>query len=149
MSDKAFVDTNILVYSYEKISSDQEKCKICLDIVLRCFRGEMQLSVSNQILAEFFHVSTRKSEHPLTGEEAKSLIGFLLLSTCWTKVNYDIHTLFNAVEIATRYSLKIWDALIAATMIENNIFTIYTENEKDFLKIPGITVINPFKEKHS
>jgi hypothetical protein len=30
-------------------------------------------------------------------------------------------------------------------MKENGIDTIITENEKDFKKIPGIKVINPFK----
>jgi predicted nucleic acid-binding protein len=30
-------------------------------------------------------------------------------------------------------------------MLENNITTIYSENEKDFKKIKELKVINPFK----
>jgi predicted nucleic acid-binding protein len=32
-------------------------------------------------------------------------------------------------------------------MKENNVYTIVTENEKDFKKIKGIKVINPFKKQ--
>ena len=39
--------------------------------------------------------------------------------------------------------MSFWDSLIAATMIENNILSIYTEKEKDF-KVPSLNVINPF-----
>jgi predicted nucleic acid-binding protein len=38
------------------------------------------------------------------------------------------------------------DALIAACMLERDIHTIVTENERDCKKIPGITVLNPFKK---
>ena len=37
--------------------------------------------------------------------------------------------------------------LIAACMLEHAILTIVTENERDFRRIPGITVINPFKAR--
>ena len=40
--------------------------------------------------------------------------------------------------------INCWDAFIAATMIENKIFNIYTENTKDFSKIDGIKARNPF-----
>jgi predicted nucleic acid-binding protein len=39
-----------------------------------------------------------------------------------------------------------WDALIAACMLENGIEIIVTENERDFKRIPGITVTNPFRK---
>lgn len=39
----------------------------------------------------------------------------------------------------------VWDALIAACMLENDIGIIVTENEADFKRIPGITFMNPFK----
>ena len=138
---RAFIDTNILVYSYEK--DKPPKRNICLDLVLKCFRGEIQLVVSNQILAEFFHVITEKSKYPLSIEEAKGLIQLIIASSNWIKVDYTISTVLRAIDISK--SCGIWDALIDATMIENNISEIYTENEKDFGKIPWIEVINPLK----
>jgi predicted nucleic acid-binding protein len=40
--------------------------------------------------------------------------------------------------------MHLWDAAIAATMKENDIFEIVTENVKDFKKIPQLKVSNPF-----
>lgn len=145
MNDRILIDTNLLVYSYEKFPSDDKKCGVCRDIVLDCFRGKIKLAVSNQILAEFFHVITSKSEYPLDRVEAQRLILLIVASSRWSKVNYTAHTVVKAMEFSSRFGVSVWDSIIAATMIENNIFTLYTENEKDFLKIPGIRVINPLK----
>ena len=38
-----------------------------------------------------------------------------------------------------------WDALIAASMLDAGISSIVTENERDFRRVPGINVINPFR----
>ncbi len=43
--------------------------------------------------------------------------------------------------------MSFWDSLLAATMKENNIFNIYTENIKDF-KVPWINAINPVENKN-
>ena len=45
------------------------------------------------------------------------------------------------------YRAKFWDALIAACMLEHGVETIVTEDGADFRKIPGITVVNPFKPR--
>jgi len=42
--------------------------------------------------------------------------------------------------------VSIWDSLIAETALENGIVKIYTENLKDFKKIPGLKVVNPMEE---
>lgn len=54
-------------------------------------------------------------------------------------------TLKKAMDISIKKNIEYWDALIAATMIENNISHIYTENIKDF-RIEGITAVNPFEK---
>ena len=59
-------------------------------------------------------------------------------------MGYDARTLLSAFEINITYEAHYWDALIAATMRENNIFSIYTEDD-DFESIPWLTVINPFE----
>ncbi len=145
MRAKVFIDTNILVHSYEKDSSGK-KFQTCFDIVSKCFRGEIELVVSNQVLAEFFRVITQKSEKPLSVDEAKSLIYLINVSSNWTKVNYSANTVLRAAEIVKWHRTQFWDALIIATMIENSISEIYTENAIDF-QIPGISIINPLENK--
>jgi predicted nucleic acid-binding protein len=56
-------------------------------------------------------------------------------------------TIMKAMEIVESARAPFWDALIAACMLEHGIEIIVTENEKDFKKIPGITVVNPFKAR--
>lgn len=43
------------------------------------------------------------------------------------------------------YQTHYWDYLIASTMKENAVKEIYTENTKDFEKIPELKVVNPFR----
>ena len=140
----AFVDTNILVYAFEG-SKNEPRCALCTNIVENCFSGASKLVVSNQVLAEFFYVALRKSQHPLPAKDVRLFVSLLCLSVQWEKLVYTPQTVLTAIEFSERYLLPFWDALIAATMIENSIYIIYTENEKDFSKIPGIKVMNPLK----
>ncbi|OGY44624.1 MAG: hypothetical protein A2729_03520 [Candidatus Buchananbacteria bacterium RIFCSPHIGHO2_01_FULL_39_14] len=144
MGDRIFLDTNILVYSYEQ--SADPRYAVARELILRCFRGEVSFVISNQVLAEFFQVITCKSKFPLSKTEARQLISFLIECNSWTKVDYTHTTLLEATSISHQYNISIWDALIAATMVEHNIHIIYTENEADFRKVPLLKVVNPFKK---
>ncbi len=46
------------------------------------------------------------------------------------------------IDIRKKQKLKIPDAIIAATAIVND-FTLVSDNDKDFTKIPGLKYINP------
>jgi predicted nucleic acid-binding protein len=52
-----------------------------------------------------------------------------------------------AIELVESTGAPYWDALIAACMLENRIHAIVTENERDFKKIPGLSVKNPFSAR--
>ncbi len=143
MTERCLIDTNILVYSYEE--SPDIRCAKCQELVLDIFDGKVKGVISNQVLAEFFRVMTTKIKTVLTKTEASDLVKALAESPGWGKINYTHETVRKAAKIAEECNIKIWDAIIAATMRENDISTIYTENEKDFGKIPGLKVINPLK----
>ncbi len=51
--------------------------------------------------------------------------------------------ILKAIEIRKTYKTKLPDAIIAATALVNE-FTIITRNTKDFDKIKGIEVLNPY-----
>jgi predicted nucleic acid-binding protein len=46
-------------------------------------------------------------------------------------------------DIRKQYNLKIPDAIIAATALINNL-TLITRNTKDFEKVEGLIIIDPF-----
>jgi predicted nucleic acid-binding protein len=143
MKEKAMFDTNILVYAYDV--SDPEKREKCKRLVEEVFSGERLGVVSNQILGELFVVLTEEIRNPLSAEEAGLIVDGIIESKNWAKVNYNSETVKRAIETSKKLNIHFWDTVIGETMLENNIFVIFTENEKDFNKIPKIKVINPLK----
>ena len=140
-SELAFVDTNILIYCFD--SSDTKK-KNDAFLLIKKLISEKTLCFSNQILAEFAIVSTKKLK--LDSETARKIIDDLFQAA--HIYNYTEKTILSALDISKKDNISFWDALIVATMLENKITIIYTENTKDFLKCKQISVINPCDAIH-
>ncbi|WP_165499808.1 type II toxin-antitoxin system VapC family toxin [Pedobacter frigidisoli] len=50
---------------------------------------------------------------------------------------------YKTVEIRKEYNVKLPDAIIAATALVND-FTLLSRNSKDFVRIDGLKLVNPF-----
>ena len=138
----ALLDTNILVYAFDNsLPTKQDAARHLLKNAL-IENGEFSVSIQN--LSEFFAVVTSKIQKPLAKQLAAQIVQKLLKFAGITKIAPQPETVAKAVQFCSAQNADYWDALLAATMLENNVFTIYTENEKDFRQIPGINVINPF-----
>lgn len=137
--DLFLVDSNILIYAYDK--EYIAKKRNAEGLINRCFDAEIMLAVSNQNLAEFVHVTTKKAK--LNLEQSKVIVNDIIDSVGFIKINYSAKTIIAAIDIANEFKMSFWDSLLAATMRENGIFSIYTENAKDF-KMPWIKAVNPF-----
>jgi predicted nucleic acid-binding protein len=140
--ERAVIDTNILAYAYDK--SDPNRRKICEKLVKSGFEGESRYCVSNQVLGELYVVLTRKVAKPMPKEQASLLVNAFLESQNWEKLNYNHLTVKHALEDLRSMRTPFWDIMIAETMKEAGVRDLYTENEKDFLEIPWIRVVNPF-----
>ena len=138
-TEMAFVDTSVLIYSFDKTDIKKNKKSINL---LNDLISNKKLVLSNQILEEFTYVAIKKSNIP--NNEIKKIIENLILTA--KILNYNEKTILNSLDISSKYNLHFWDSLIIATMLENNIVTIYTENKKDFSKCNKIDVINPYEK---
>lgn len=143
MEDSLFFDTSILVYAYD--DADPAKKERCSRYLSSVFQGKSKGYVSSQVLAELFNVLTRHIKYPLDSDMAEAIVNDFIQSDRWTKVNYDWNTLRVAMQSSRNTGVPIWDCLIAETMRESGLFSIVTENEKDFRRISGIKVINPLK----
>ncbi len=132
------VDTNIIVYAYER--EDCERKKNSLKILEKCFKKEIILALSNQNFAEFSCVALKKLK--LDSNIVKKIVKDISDFSGFKKINYKRKTIISAIEISEKYNMSFWDSLISATMIENGILNIYTENIKDF-KIPFLNIVNP------
>lgn len=71
MSDRAFVDTNILVYAHDRGSGD--KHTTARELVARLWRDRAGI-VSTQVLPELYVNVRRKARQPISSDEARQLI---------------------------------------------------------------------------
>jgi predicted nucleic acid-binding protein len=139
-------DTNILVYVHNKVSIYHKKAyQLEADVLA----GKLPAVLSSQNLIELYSIITnpKKTLRPLPAVEANKVIQDYLDSPF--KIIYPkegtIEELFELTSSANTHGGKIFDTFLVATMLSNNVNTIYTNNEKDFLRFREIKVINPFK----
>ena len=134
----ALADTNILVYAY---AEDSPKSPKAAEMLGSCFAGKTKLALSLQNIGEFCDVALKK--YKLDIATVQKITGQLLNYTGFIKVSYTGALLQDALQLVSMHKLEFWDAVLAATMKENAIETIYTEDAA-FGKIEGIKAVNPF-----
>lgn len=142
MTGEFLVDSNIIIYAFD--IADKRKHELAKELLTKCWLGKIMLVVSVQNLSEFFVNVTSKIMKPIAIGEAENIVKNIIESRYWIKIAPKQETILNAIKLFVENKKGYWDSLIAATMIENNIFNIYTENTKDFSKIKEITAKNPF-----
>ncbi len=142
-STYSLVDTNILVYALD--DSDEFKHEVANDLFESLIAGDEKLAVSTQILSETLNVfaMAKMAQSSFNFEDVYSIISDIVHLSKIPKLLVTSETVLGAAKLHTQFNVRFYDALIAATMKENGITTIYTE-DKDFEKISGIIVINPF-----
>jgi len=139
------IDSNVLVYGYDQ--TDPQKHKIAQKLLEQCWKKTRIFAISSQNLAEFFVIVTKKIPHPLSLEEAEQIIADIIHFSHWHVLRYDEQTLLKAIGLYRKGGKHFWDAVIVATMLQNSIFHIYTENAKDFSVYDFINIINPFRSE--
>jgi predicted nucleic acid-binding protein len=138
----SLIDSNIIIYAFD--STEKKKHEVAKRLLMKGFEGE-KFVFSVQNLSEFFVVITKKVPNPISAKEANTIIKKLAMTDHFWILNFNAVTITKAIEFVEKYKISYWDALIAATMLEKDINVIYTENTKDFSKIPEIKAINPLQ----
>jgi predicted nucleic acid-binding protein len=138
MRDKAFLDTNVLVYLYDADAPDkQARAREILE------RGSAQtdLILSTQVLQEFYVTVTRKfSRHLSESEALLAMRGLRAFPT----VQVDVAMIFDAVELRRAYQISFWDALIARAALAAGCSRLLTEDLQHQMRIGDLTIENPF-----
>ena len=140
MSDRhrRFVDTNVLVYAYDKHSETKQAGALRL---LRAGMLDDALAVSAQVLGEFFTVATRRIQEPLTADEAAAAIDALRSIPV---VEIDRQLVERAIETHKRYGIVYWDALIVAAAERAGCVEVLSEDLNAGQRYGGVVVSNPF-----
>jgi len=147
--NKIFLDTNVLVSSIDTTRTNHKKA---LGLIEKIKRKELQGFISTQIVGEFYVSLTRifgGIKAPLTPEEAKEEIEQMLSSGIFIVLPVTELALRKSLILSSKKGIKgvnFWDVVIIATMLENGISILYTENLKDFKKFTDVVVVKDLQE---
>lgn len=130
-----FFDTNVLIYT---LAQGDRRQPIALDLLTR---GG---TISVQVLNEFATVSRRKLGLSWA-EVSQALAAIRRLCAPPTPLTVRTHEV--GLQLADRYQLSLYDALITAAALEAGCVTLLSEDMHHGLVIDGqLTVHNPFLE---
>jgi predicted nucleic acid-binding protein len=137
MKDKIFLDTNVLVYLYDRDSPEKRAKSLS---VLEQGRESFRLVISTQVLQEFYVTVTRKFSQALS--EAEIILAMRKLQE-FAAVQVDVPVIFDAIELGKRFQLSFWDALITQAALVAGCTRLLTEDLQHGLRIGSLTVENP------
>jgi predicted nucleic acid-binding protein len=138
MNDSVFLDTNILVYAYDK--HDLEK-QVKAQTLLKTAIKEGSASLSTQVLGEFFVVVTRRIKKSLTVHDAERIIDILSVLPV---AEIDLLLVKRAIHTQKSYGISYWDALIVAAAERTGCSKILSEDLNHSQQYNGVLVENPF-----
>lgn len=145
-AESILLDTNILVYAS---NADAPHHAQAVALRERARRGEFRACISLQNLSEFYAVITdpRRVTNPDSPEIATAKVREYLEARFIRKLWITPPVLRRMIALAEKYGVtrqNVFDTLLVATMIENEVYKIYTANDDDFNTYEEIVAVSPF-----
>lgn len=138
MSDKFFVDTNVLVYAHDSsAASKHDRARALIEELWDSGQGVL----STQVLQEFCINVRRKAAHPLSIDETRRIVRDYLN---WEVVINTPDSVIRALEIEKRYGISFWDALIVTSAEICGASVLYTEDLAHGQVYASVRAVNPF-----
>jgi predicted nucleic acid-binding protein len=139
MSADYFLDTNILVYTFDGQYPDkQRRSRELVGMALKDGRG----CISYQVVQEFLNVATRKFAVPLSSVDANVYLSKVLGPLCEVLCSMSLYG--EALEIMSRWHYSFYDSLIIASGLAADCRILYTEDLQHGQKIQNLEIVNPF-----
>ncbi len=134
MTDRVFLDTNLLIYYYSE--DEGEKGLMVRNLIL-----SKEVVISTQIINEFSYIMLRKKK------KKTDLIRAIIEE--WRNI-FEIEDLtpglsIEALSLHKKYKFSFWDSLVIAAAIKSNCTTLFTEDLQHEQVINNqLKVCNPF-----
>lgn len=143
MSDKFFVDTNILVYAHDRAAgAKHDRARSLIEKLWASGGGVL----STQVLQELCVNLRRKSAHPLSIEQTRRLLQDYM---SWEIVVNTVESIVEALAIEDRYHISFWDALIIQAAGTSGATVVYSEDLADGQTYGPLRVVNPLNPSGS
>ena len=138
MSDKRFVDTNILVYAHDtSTGTKHERARTLLEELWRDRSGV----VSTQVLQELCVNMRRKAGRPLDIKTTREIVVDYL---SWHVVTNTGASILEALDLEARYRISFWDALVVQAALSAGADILYSEDLAEGQLFGTVRVVNPF-----
>ena len=140
MNGRFLVDTNVLVYAYDR--SEPEKQIRALEVLDRLAETQRGV-ITAQVMAEFFVVVTRKIPAPLSPAQAMERLQNYWLS--WQVLDLTPMIVLEAARGVRDHRFSYWDAQIWAAARLNQIPVVMSEDFNSGSTREGVSFVNPFE----
>jgi predicted nucleic acid-binding protein len=141
----SLLDTNILVYANNADSPFHAPCRA---LVEKAIAGDIDAVIAVQNLVELYAVITdkRRVERPLSSDDGRKLIEFYATLDTLRIISPSVNSLSILTQLIAEQKPQaqhIFDFMLVATMMENNVSGIYTYNADHFKPFKNLSVSHP------
>jgi predicted nucleic acid-binding protein len=139
MRGEILVDSNVLVYAYDR--SEPAKQRAAASLLDRLFDSRTGI-LTAQVVAEFFVIVTRKITAPLDPTTAAERVHNFVRS--WPVLDVTPLVVLEATRGTAVHNLHYWDAQLWAAARLNQIDLILTEDLPSAQILEGVRFLDPF-----
>ncbi|NER97936.1 MAG: PIN domain-containing protein [Symploca sp. SIO1B1] len=139
MKGNFFLDTNILIYTFDQ--SQPQKQAISRNLVRDALNNRSGC-ISYQVIQEFLNVASKKFANSLSVSDCQTYLTNVLEPLC--EVFSSTGLFHRALEISSRWKFSFYDSLIVASALSVDSKILYTEDIKHEQKIEDMIIFNPF-----
>lgn len=132
-----FVDTNVLIYAYDRSAGERHaRAKALVTELWRSRRG----CLSVQVLQEFYVVGARKLIE-VAPVDLRVILTDLALWHMHAPIAADV---LSAADLHERYQISFWDAMILQSAARLGCSAVWSEDLNAGQAYQGVRVLNPF-----
>ena len=137
MSDRFFIDTNILMYAHDTAAGEKhERAKAVVEQLWRDRTGV----VSTQVLQELSVNLRKKVRRPLDAKATRDIVADYLT---WHVVVNSGESILEAIDLESRYQISFWDALVVQAAQTSGADILYSEDLSSGQKYDSVRIVNP------
>ena len=139
MSARFFIDTNIIVYSFDL--SVPNKQLIAQELIAMALTSSEGV-ISSQVFQEFVNFALKTKTNPMTLEQVQRYSNKVLRALCRVQSSFTLYQSAFSIKEKTKFSW--YDSLIIAGALEAECEILYSEDLQHSQKIQGLLIRNPF-----
>jgi len=138
-SQRCFLDTNILVYSF--MPDNRAKRDKARGLVAQALERQDGV-ISFQVVQEFLNVATRKPQRRMSQAEAQQYLAQVLMPLCEVWPTASLYS--DALSVADETGWSFYDSVIVSSALAAGCGAVLTEDLQTGRLIRGLEIRNPF-----